>query len=185
LAITGGLGSGRVEETYGTAALQVVTGQITRLSEIRRLSSQFVPTDEQFGEAFATATVRNRRQARYILSRLENQLRVDRKEGELAVVSDESKVNLEHIMPQAGGPDWPGSPDEQRFYVDRLGNLALLLTTENRNLGNESFSVKKNVYASSQLLLTNELATRPVWDFDEIGARQRAMAGIAIRAWPL
>jgi hypothetical protein len=184
LAVTGGLGSGRVEDNYGHAAVGVSSGQITRLSQLRTQYNDIIPSDGQFREAFQTASIRNRRQARYILARLEKQLRVDAGERELVVDLDESNVDLEHIMPQGAGPDWPGSAEEKQFYLNRIGNLTLLLASENRDMGDAPFSDRIGVYATSQIMLTQELATRTEWNFRSITDRQRVLARLAVRAWP-
>jgi hypothetical protein len=72
---------------------------------------------------------------------------------------DESNVNLEHIMPQGAGDDWPGSAEEKQFYLNRIGNLTLLLASENRDMGDAPFLDRTGVYAASQIMLTQALVS--------------------------
>jgi hypothetical protein len=89
-----------------------------------------------------------------------------------------SGFEIEHIFPQT-----PTNEAEEEFgastdsnVANRLGNLVLAEKSINASLGNRSYSMKRNVYLQSQLLLTRALAERP-----KVGANTRidvAVAGI-------
>jgi hypothetical protein len=103
------------------------------------------------------------------------------------VIRDEQQVNLEHIFPRkAKLADWPGfERDSVEFYTDRLGNLALLLATENTRIGNKPFGEKKKIFEKSSLALTKGVAARASWNPEAIEKRQAILAGLAVTAWPL
>lgn len=187
LAIVGGLGSGTVEDAYGRAARRIRKGKLRSVSALRSELSEILPSDEEFRASFANKTIRNRRQARYLLLRLEEKLRQDRRESaELAPNENERQVDLEHVLPRNADEELWGHfvSEDVRSFVDRLGNLTLLRSTENRAVGATSFEAKKHSYSRSDLLLTRELTEHQSWNPEAIANRQDRMARLAVRAWP-
>lgn len=188
LAISGGLGSGTVEEAYGEAARRVRKGEIGSVAKLKTYLKSTLPSDEEFEAAFSTKGMRNRRQARFLLAELEKQARrqLGRSE-ELEANLDESQVNLEHVMPHnLEGAAWNHvRADDHPLYVDRLGNMALMLRGENLEAGSHGFKKKKSFYAMSELVLTAEIAELKEWSPDTISERQRRLAKLAVLAWPL
>jgi len=188
LAVVGGLGSGAVEDAYGEAARRIRLGEIANVDQLRASLAQILPTDDAFLASFSTKTMKNRRQARVLLAGLEAVARFDAgRTGELAANLDEGQVNLEHVMPLT---PYPGAwshvgEDDRRAHVDRLGNQALMLVTENKAAGSDDFDAKREYYGRSELLLTAEIADCETWRPDEIRARQVQMAKRAVRAWAL
>jgi hypothetical protein len=57
------------------------------------------------------------------------------------------------------GANWQQFTDEElEDSVYRLGNMTLLETAANRDIGNLSFSEKKPIYAASQFQITRNIA---------------------------
>src|SRR5207302_11123714 len=102
------------------------------------------------------------------------------------VIKDEAQVNLEHILPRKPkAADWPGfDRDSAEFYADRIGNLALLLASENTRIGNKPFSEKRKIFSKSSLKLTKAIAARVNWTPEAIDKRQDMLAAVAVTAWP-
>jgi hypothetical protein len=99
---------------------------------------------------------------------------------------DKQVINLEHILPQAPQQDWAHFNEEElRIYTRRIGNMALLLAKSNSDLANNDFQAKKAVYKESPYELTRMIAQNSVWTKDEITSRQRSLADLALKAWPL
>ena len=71
------------------------------------------------------------------------------------------------------------------MLVNRIGNLALLLAKNNSDLRSSDFATKKMVYRDSPYELTRQISTASVWDQRQIAARQKTLAELALRAWPL
>ena len=53
-----------------------------------------------------------------------------------------------------------------------LGNMVLLRSSQNRDIGNLSFAEKKKVFEQSGYSVTNEVATFPEWTMTQIRDRQ-------------
>ena len=82
---------------------------------------------------------------------------------------------------------WKISDDDLERLRYRIGNLALLSPNDNSNRGNDSFKAAKAYYAKSDFTLTKELATisGDDWGEAQIDARQKSLADLALKAWPL
>ncbi len=95
-------------------------------------------------------------------------------------------VNLEHILPINPGADWVVDSDAAEAAHRLLGNMLLMKSRLNSEMGNSSFEAKKASYAKSGYSLTKEVAvTEGDWTVDKIRLRQRDMAAWAIKTWPL
>lgn len=183
--ITGKLGSGPLELGYSDRAKDVSTGNIKTSKQLYDASKGFLVTDADFEQAFATARVSQHYLARFYLRVLEKQNGA-KGDGELVVNPNEDAVNLEHIMPQARDPHWTASvtAEQHAALVKRLGNLALLDKALNGQSGNLAFADKIATLKESQISLTNQIAAHQNWTSVEIDARQKAMALLAVKAWP-
>ena len=188
--IVGSIEGGRAEKAYCDAAVAVRNGRIKTVAELLSQLQPILPTDEEFRAAFKTSRVTTSSGraaiARYYLHAFE---RVERGEDQPELVSNEDaeEVNLEHILPKnpkAG--EWDQfSPERQKVWVHRLGNMALLSKGNNDRIGNEPWAVKKPVLEASALLLTSRAGNNIKWGEEEIEAAQGHMAELALRAWPL
>jgi Protein of unknown function DUF262/Protein of unknown function (DUF1524) len=183
--IVGGIGGGTAERAYCVAAMKVRSGEIKNVTSLRTELANIIPTDDQFRAAFAVARVNRGTLARYLLSALER-VKQGKMEPELVPNEDESKVNLEHILPRnpKDGEWGQFTKDEQAAYLQRLGNLALLSKGPNDKIGNKPFAVKRPVLAASQLLLTQEAGNEADWTPAIIVKRQSELADLALKAWP-
>ena len=72
-----------------------------------------------------------------------------------------------------------------KAYVKRLGNLALLLAKSNSDLKSTDFETKKKVYKDAPYVLTSQIATVSDWTDARISERQKGLASLALRTWPL
>lgn len=52
-------------------------------------------------------------------------------------------------------------------------------------MGNASFAEKLNFYQSSPFLLTSSLASYQTWGTEQIEERQKWLADLAVKAWPI
>lgn len=182
LAIVGGLGSGTAEEIFGEAARDVRRKKIKSVSTLKDCLKTIIPSDQDFLGAFANKRIKNGRQSRYLLAELEKQARGQAQEvSELTTNLDENRVNLEHVMPR-NSKAW--SIDDHSLYVDRIGNMALMLAKVNRRQGDDTFESKKEAFRRSKLILTRSLAQFPSWGPDQIAERQQHLANLAVKAWP-
>lgn len=178
--IFGGRG-GMLDTQYSLRAKEVGTGQITRARELREAMESYVPSDRDFEEAFAVARVSRATLARYYLRALE---KTEKDEAHPEFVSNDetADVNLEHILPLNGGDI---DEDIAKSARKALGNMVLLRSDVNTLIGNQSFEQKKSMYAMSSYTLTKNVAEYKQWTPEAIRDRQRKLAKIAVKTWPL
>ena len=60
------------------------------------------------------------------------------------VPNEDTVITLEHVLPENPGKNWPDIEAAiHSTYYRRLGNMALLAATLNRDIGNDPFAEKK------------------------------------------
>jgi len=179
-----GVPSGTLEGQYSKNAKRITDGEIKTVDKLATELSTIIPDDNKFVATFKTASVADAQFARYYLRVL--QMQADGKMDNQYVPNDGKLVTLEHILPKNPGQDWKHiSPEDQRTYRNRLGNLALLDEGNNSTLGNVGYSVKEKVLANSHFSLTTMAVGQKPWGTAEIQKRQDGLANYAIRAWPI
>jgi len=179
-----GVPSGTLEGHYSKNAKKVTEGAIADAKTLIEDMAAVIPTDDRFRDSVATAIVPTGSLSRYYLRRL--QMERDGNVDKQYVPGEGQEVTLEHILPVKPGPEWAHiSEVNKRAYYNRLGNQALLVGTVNFNLGNVGFDVKKKALAQSLFSLTSMAAEKQQWGTEEIDARQKLLAELAVKAWPL
>jgi hypothetical protein len=171
------------ERIYNQIAEKIENQNLTYKQAIEELKPVYVE-DKHFKHEFAnkvlkTSQSRNRRIARYILIRLEQQL------SGIVHDTDSDRFNIEHVMPENLSEYWQHIDDaDHEAFTYRLGNLCLLPTAQNRDLGNADFRQKKEVYAQSEFHLTRRIAEENSrWDTSRIDRQQQWMADQASTVW--
>ena len=179
-----GSGGGTLEAAYAETARKVFSGEISNAVGFAKEMQKIIPNDATFRASFKSARSSKPFLARYYLSALERAAKGE-KDCELIPNDDVTAVNLEHVLPENPGGNWSHVSEEiAAAYSRRLGNLALLRTKLNNEIGNDAFSVKRLHLAKSSFLLTSEIAKCQQWGPEQIEARQAALAEIAVSAWP-
>ena len=181
--IVGGRG-GMLDTQYSRRAHEIGRGEITKARELRDKMRKYVPSNEEFEQAFATAHISRNWLARYLIRAIEK-TRKDLPHPEYVENKDAHDVNLEHVLPLRPGPGWKVDPDLADSLHTFIGNMALLSSNKNTEAANNSFDEKKSILAGSGYMFTKEIAACKDWGRDEILDRQRRMAGYASKTWPL
>ena len=181
--VVGTAGSGTLESAYGKCAQSVFQGQFKTAKQIATFMASNLPNDKVFRENFATARVLKSHIARYYLRTLQAVEDGDR--GLEYLVNLGSKVNLEHILPKTPSPDWNITQEDLKEYINRIGNLAIMKTSDNDLAENSAFDVKKPLLAKSTFSLTKSCANYTSWGPDQINKRQSELAKLAVIAWPI
>src|SRR5262249_55172573 len=122
--------------------------------------------------------------ARYYLRALETHVKGE-SNPQFVPNEDTTAVNLEHILPIHPSDDWGISSEITSAYYRRIGNMALMSSKANAEIGNSSFAEKKAAFKDSPYELTAEIAKARKWGPDEIDKRQRALADLAPAVWPI
>ncbi|MGI0481626.1 DUF262 domain-containing protein [Geminocystis sp. CENA526] len=172
------------EKIYNTVAEKISDNLLVNERDIIEGLNPIYPNDNTFKNNFRekelkTSNSRNRKVLRYILLELEKQ--ISGKEFDL----ESTGYNIEHILPENTGEEWSFiEENNQDKYIYRLGNLTLLETKVNRDLGNQSYSKKIEMYKNSDFQLTNSIPKHyPRWNESTIVSRQSQMAKQATSIW--
>lgn len=183
LMITNSTRTGSVEEGLADAAHKLFQGQIADAKALIDALKPILPNDEQFRLAFQTATVSNRKLAKYYLRALEMAAKGEAEPWHIPN-DDKAIINLEHILPERPEGNWPQFSDDQvKLYYRRLGNFVLLRASENSTLKSAPFDEKKVVFATCPYALTSQVAQATAWTTKEITERQETLSSYALKAW--
>jgi hypothetical protein len=182
--VIGGLASNEQERVYNDIAQKIATGTLPGAGDvIKALAPVYIP-DNQFRPAFTekilrTTAARNKQVARYILFKTEKYLTGNDYD------TDSERYSLEHVLPENPVNNWPQfSEEEFEDSLYRLGNMTLLTTAANRELGNAAFAIKKPGYAKSEFQITRNIAIEnDDWNAGRISARQGWLANQATAIW--
>lgn len=185
LMITGGTRTGRTEEWLADAAHRIYGGDITRFNALKTNLKGITPTNEEFRNKFEGATVSNRKLARYYLRSLEM---VSKEQPEPWHIPNEDSdaINLEHVLPEKPEENWPQfTEDEVKIYCKRIGNLALLNASSNSSLRSVGIDEKQAVFKEAGYDTTKLIADADGWGTEQIIERQKRLALLAVKAWPI
>jgi hypothetical protein len=182
--VIGTYSTGEQERTYNTVAKRIADGELKQLdSTLQALRSLYVE-DRKFRMAFAeksirTTDARNNRVARFILCALERHLSGQ----DISFTSD--ALSIEHVLPQNAPDGWGGfSNEEASHLVYRLGNMTLMASSDNRNVGVKEYAHKRDLYARSAHAITRKMAEdNAEWTPERIAAWQDWMAKQATSIW--
>ena len=174
------------ERLYNDIA-QAVSNETFKYDSNVMATLQFVyPADDPFKTAFTEKTFRtpnsrNKKIVKYILFEIERQKSGKEYESESALYT------LEHILPENPGEPWSYIEEsKQERLIYRIGNMTLLETKSNRDIGNCDYATKCNAYRNSTFQMTQALAENyDTWNEDKIEARQKQLAKIAVGIWKI
>jgi hypothetical protein len=178
--------SGSIEEALAETANLIFLDKITDTKGIKSNLSNITPKNPDFEDSFSTATVSKASFARYYLRSLEMALK-DQPDPLFIPNADKETISLEHILPEKPQDNWKQfNQDEVDTYSRRIGNLALLVKKSNSDLRSADFETKKKVYAQSGGYdLTTQIVKLDEWTVEKIVERQKILAKLALKAWPI
>ena len=144
-----------------------------------------IVNDAEFKGAFSEKSFpyssRNAKVVRYILGKIEH----FKGSHQLVSFSDEN-ASIEHVLPQDPGTEWNIDEDKAQRFVFKLGNTCLLERKLNRDLQNVGFSVKKEVYSTSNYYYAKRIASEyEEWTTQSIINLQKEMANAAVSIWQI
>lgn len=184
--VIGNLATSEQERVYNSIAEKIAKKQLTDAADIIRALRPVYPSDEQFRGAFSekqirTTSARNRQVTRYVLFEIERQV------ANQAFDYASDKYTIEHILPEHPNENWTTFTDEQiDRWVYRIGNLTPLEAGPNREIGNKSYSDKREIYEKCGFDITRRLAAENIeWTPERIASRQQWLANQATAIWRL
>jgi len=150
------------------------------------------PKADEFGKAWLGRPfyeVLTRARVRIVLEALELAMYT----GKTEKVTIDSKLTVEHVMPQEWAAHWPlpkgAAVDEATRRREQLlhtvGNLTLVTDKLNPAMSNGPWAVKKPALSEhSSLALNRKLIALDAWDEAAVEARSQQLLELAMRIWP-
>ena len=182
--VIGGFGVGEQERVYSVVSQKIARSEIKALPEALAAMSSIYLSDSAFRSAFSEKTIRttqsrNNRVVRYILCELEKHA----SQNDYNFASD--SFNVEHILPQNPDTGWDAfNNEEAEVMVYRLGNMTLLQSGLNKDIGNASYAIKRTIFEQSTFAITRKIAfDNAEWSSERIAAHQNWMANQATAIW--
>ena len=179
-----GLNPNDQEKVYQQVAQKISSGEYASISSIMTAMKSIYPSDNAFKSSFTektlnTSNTRNGHIVKYLLAELEKQ------ESNVDHDYISEKYSIEHVLPQNPETGWGNFNDtEVEAMIYRLGNMALLEKTINRDIENKPFAEKKPELEKSIFILTKSVANdNAEWTSERIAARQKRLANIATSVW--
>ncbi|MGN1280467.1 MAG: DUF262 domain-containing protein [Succinivibrio sp.] len=174
-----------LEKVYNSVAQQISGGKITEISQVWTLLQEIYIEDQRFYHDFSESSIKTndsrlKKIVRYILCELENYV------SDTALDFNNDSYNIEHILPQNAPDQWGGfsSYEEESAMVYRLGNMTLLQSGKNRDIGADEYVQKKEILAESSFKITSKVAgDYSEWNATNVSSRQKWMAKQAKSIW--
>ena len=152
------------------------------------LTNQFyrlrLPNDEEIKKSLETMNFYEqlKRYSKFILGKIEEN------NAKIAVDFRNSKISIEHIMPQTLGEKWKNDLGDKyeeihKKYLHNIGNL--ILTEFNSEIGNKSFEEKRNKIETSSLNYRLRIVKKDIWDEESILEHRSYMIDCFIKTFPL
>lgn len=168
--------TGEQEELYNAICLMINNGDST--SDIKQKILELYPEDEKFKQLFkdkSMPTQQSNKKARYLLARLSEQ-------GGNPV--DEAILTVEHILPLNPNEQWIDSfGDNWQLFNKRLGNMALVTKTMNKELGQKAFEAKRDLLEQSPYAVNAHIQEYDEWNSQTVESRQGKLANMAAHLW--
>jgi hypothetical protein len=182
--LVSGSSAGTLERAYSDRASDIANRTITTAKGLILKLKPLIPTDSDFEAAFATARVTKSDIARYYLRAIERQM-AGENEPELVPNENTDQINLEHILPRNPAPStWKAfKVEELPQHTNKLGNLALMQSSQNLVAGNEIFKDKIKRYQASKFMTTSSISALADWTPQSISTRQKDLAKQAVATW--
>ena len=178
----GGKVANSAEVFFAKIAKNISNQVLTSKDEIQKRIRETMLDDRAFVELFTlwrgSNSATDKYIVRYIFRKIHNHL-----SSTSEVVIDNSKVHIEHIMPQEGSQWIDVTKEDHEAYLWRLGNLTLLDASLNREQQNKPFAEKRAFFAKSEIKPNQEIASQFSWGKDEIESRQAKLAQYALEIW--
>ena len=174
------------EKIYSIIAQNISQGNYTSLTPIFNTLKELYPNDDVFKSSFSqkelrTTTARNKKVLVYIFAQIEkNNYRSD-------FNIESNTYNIEHILPENPSDEWNYISDEKQDQLKyRIGNMTLLESTFNKEIGNLGYEQKKESFKESKIKITQYISEHfEIWDEDKIISRQKHLAKSALGIWKI
>jgi uncharacterized protein with ParB-like and HNH nuclease domain len=178
--VVSSLNPNELETLYNRVAVGIVNNEITNPKQVFDNLRPICVADEKFLQDFSLLSISTKGQKKKIVRYILFKLEADASHIEV----NEDSFSIEHILPESPNSDWgqnfTDTQTEEMVY--RLGNLTPLEPYLNRQVGNEVYSIKREVYQQSIYKLTQNVLAEE-WNPNTLATRQRHLAQRAVHIW--
>ncbi len=179
------LNTNALEPIYHYAAKAVINGDASTPADVFKRLKPIYVEDEKMRQDFSLLVINTNGQkkklAKYILARLEHDA-----SGRFCDPETDPGT-IEHILPENPVDIWEETfaPQLWETYVYRLGNLTLLKSATNREIGNKKYTDKISAYKDSEYMLAKEIPeiAPEQWTPQLVDKRQSQLAARAVHLW--
>lgn len=183
--IVSGLNPNELESVYHDAAKAVLNGSADTPRKVFEALRPIYVADAKFRADFAqlaiTTSGTRRKLAKYVLARLESDA------SGRPCDAETDPGTIEHILPENPSADWEQMIPQSHWdeAVFRIGNLCLLESSLNRDVGNGSYPTKVNAYPQSSYELAKQIPdiAPESWTVELLNKRQSDLAQRAQHLW--
>jgi len=163
----------------------LANGDITMLDLLSNMFYKLrLPNDSEMSKALETMNFYQsvKKYSKFILGKIEEH------NTKVAVDYRNPKITIEHIMPQTISEEWRGELGDNyeslhKKYMHNIGNL--ILTEFNSEIGNRSFSYKKEKLNTSSLHYRLHVINKDTWNETSIKEHQGNMIAWFLETFPL
>ncbi len=169
-----------IERVYNRIANRISN---ERVFEKSMLKDVYID-DSEFLSSFNYKTfnynTRNNKIIKYILAKYE------KFKGGIDVNFSSDVYTIEHILPQNPGKEWGDDNYDFDSLIYRLGNMCLLERNYNKDIGNDAYTKKVEIYNKSALTTTNTIPENyNEWNASYINQRQQQIGNCAKSIWEI
>jgi uncharacterized protein with ParB-like and HNH nuclease domain len=178
--VVSSLNPNELETLYNRVAVGIVNNEITNPKQVFDNLRPIYVSDEKFLQDFSLFSISTKGQKKKIVSYILFKLEADASHIEV----NEDSFSIEHILPESPNSNWGQNftDTQAEEMVYRLGNLTPLEPYLNRQVGNEVYSIKREVYQRSVYKLTQNVLAEE-WNPNTLATRQRHLAQRAVHIW--
>ena len=182
--VIGRLQTNIMDKIYNKASIMVNDSLKVTVPDILKSIQELYVTDESFKnyfdlKTFNTNNSTNKKLARYTLYKIEGQIPLGNKYDFLI-----DNGTIEHILPENLTADWElfFSEDDHARNLFKIGNLTILESKKNNDIGDKTFDLKQPVFHTSKYTITNSISISE-WNVTAIKYRQAELGKIACGIW--
>ena len=170
-----------IERVYNQIAVAIDKGK--NVADIKKIIFDFYPDDEEFKNDFCYLTIQTNKKSNYFLSKIESHLNPSNP------ISFQNDYTVEHILPKKSVKNddyW-----QEQFNnlleqsIQRLGNLTLLTSKDNKAVNCDNFEQKKKMFENSTLKMIQKIMQYNDWNPDSLAMYQQFLADNACEIWKI
>jgi uncharacterized protein with ParB-like and HNH nuclease domain len=177
--VVSGQNTGNLDRAYSPAAIAITNTPGIRPKAVFEMLKSVYVDDARFLADFEQKLFNREPIARYVLTTINNS---EAESGQF--VTD--KTTVEHILPKNPSAEWNKFLGDNKVedLVYLIGNLTLLDSSKNRDIGSKSFEIKKEkAFKLSNLPLNKSIKQCLHWSSKEIYDRSAELALKASTIW--